>query len=196
MVLDPFVGSGTTLIEASRLGRPSFGLDISRKALKLAERNISAFEDSGDSPAPMSVILGDAAELSDFFDHGSMDLILTSPPYFDIVHYSDDENQIGNISDYSAFVGTMKGVFLECNKVLKRRKFLAIVTADIRKASQYHPIHIDYVNCCLSQGFKLHQILVNIFRTSGKGKRESCMGYPTNFHPWMEHEYILIFQKP
>jgi len=43
-VLDPFAGSGTTLIAAKRLGRPSIGVEINPKFCDLTVRNLQTVE--------------------------------------------------------------------------------------------------------------------------------------------------------
>lgn len=189
-VFDPFMGSGTTLITAKQLGRNAYGIDCSKKAIEFTLRKL------GNVPNALAIkpIQGDSKDLSQF-ENEKFDLIVTSPPYFDIVHYSDEKEQIGNLHDYKVFLENVIQVFEECYRVLKNNKFLCIVTSDIRKAKQYYPIHVDYIIELQKTGYRLHQILINVFNTSGKGKREDCMGYPSNFHPWMMHEYILIFQK-
>lgn len=185
-VLDPFVGSGTTLVACARLGRRGLGFDCSEKAMAFAGKQIG--ENKG-----VEAKKGDARKLD--LPAESVDFIVTSPPYFDIVTYSSDGEQIGNISDYSRFLAEIGKSFDEMSRVLKKGRFLAIVTADIRKAKAYFPLHVDYAKLLSERGFRLHQILINIFETSGKRKREECMGYPSNFHPWNVHEYILICQK-
>lgn len=189
-VFDPFMGSGTTLVVAKRLGRNAYGVDCSKKATEFTLRKL------GDIPDRLVIkpIRGDSRNLSDFRDN-MFDFLITSPPYFDIVHYSDEKEQLGNIHNYDEFLKNVIQVFKEGHRVLKPQKYLSIITSDIRKAKVYYPIHVDYINQLQKIGFRLHQILINVFKTSGLGKRENCMGYPSNFHPWMVREYILIFQK-
>jgi site-specific DNA-methyltransferase (adenine-specific) len=189
-ILDPFMGGGTTLAVARELGRNSFGIECSQKAIKFAERRLAACQFSR---AITKIVNGDSRKMP--FEDEFFDFIVTSPPYFDIVHYSDDEEQLGNLHNYTEFLNEMVKVFKECYRVLKFEKYFCVVTSDVRKAKMYFPIHIDYVNKLREIGFRLHQILINVFHTSGAAKREACMGYPSNFHPWMVHEYILIFQK-
>ena len=187
-VLDPFVGSGTTLKVAQELGRHAIGIDCNENAIRLTNKKIKS-----ENKLEIEARVGDSRKLSKIEDD-EIDFIVTSPPYFNIVNYSKQKNQIGNTSEYNKFMDDMVKVFQNCKRVLKKGKYMAIVTADIRKASNYYPIHVDYIHHLKQIDFKIHQILINRFQTSGREKREKCMGYPSNFHPWMEHEYILIFQ--
>lgn len=188
-ILDPFVGGGTTLIAAKELNRNAYGVDCSEKAIELCNKRLSALEIKNN--AKVKVIHGDSRRLE--FEKETFDFIITSPPYFDIVKYSDDSSQLGNITNYNKFLDEVMKVFKECYRVLKKSKYFCVITSDVRKAHWYYPIHVDYINRLQKIGFKLHQIMINIFHSSGK--REDCMGYPSNFHPKMIHEYILIFQK-
>ncbi len=190
VILDPFMGGGTTLAVARELSRNSFGVECSQRAINFAERRLKTRQLSN---VTTKIVKGDSRKLP--FEDEFFDLIVTSPPYFDIVHYSDGMEQIGNFHSYTEFLNETMKVFKECHRVLKPGKYLCVVTSDVRKAKTYFPIHIDYVNKLTEIGFRLHQILINVFRTSGASKREACMGYPSNFHPWMIHEYILIFKK-
>lgn len=189
-ILDPFMGGGTMLAVARELGRNSFGIECSQKSIEFAERRLVTEQPS---KITAKIIKGDARRMP--FKDEFFDFIVTSPPYFDIVHYSDDKEQLGNIHSYAKFIDEMAKVFKECYRVLKSGKYFCVITSDVRKAHEYFPIHVDYINELRKIGFRLHQILINLFNTSGISKREACMGYPTNFHPWMIHEYILIFQK-
>jgi site-specific DNA-methyltransferase (adenine-specific) len=47
--------------------------------------------------------LGDARDLS-WIDSQSIDLIVTSPPYWTLKRYEDNENQLGHIEDYNQFL--------------------------------------------------------------------------------------------
>jgi site-specific DNA-methyltransferase (adenine-specific) len=190
-ILDPFVGSGTTLIESKKLGRNSYGVDCSKKAVDIANGKLSEIKTS----SSISKIYHADSRRLDFLGDIEFDLIITSPPYYNIIEYSKDKEQIGNIKNYDDFINNTMEVLKSATSLLKKGKYFCIITGDIRKKDNYYPIHVDYINNLSKFDLELNQIIINIFKTSGKGKREDCMGYPSNFHPWMIHEYILIFKK-
>jgi DNA modification methylase len=194
LVLDPFAGSGTTLAAALRLGRTGIGFDISDRAIRICQRKVELMAVGQDLKHKVKIVKHDST--SPFpIPNRSVDLIVTSPPYFDIIRYSEDLAQLGNVDDYTEFLNRLGQALRNCRDSLRMGHFLCVVTADVRKAHTYFPLHVDIVNVCRSLGLAPRQVLINIFRTSGKKGREECMGFPSNFHPWNTHEYVLIFQR-
>src|SRR6266496_6645012 len=80
-VLDPMVGSGTTLIEARLLNRNALGLDINASAVAITQERLN-FE--VENPSRQKVMTGDVRNLGLLADD-TIDLILTHPPYANIV---------------------------------------------------------------------------------------------------------------
>lgn len=52
-------------------------------------------------------------------DNDSVDLIVTSPPYFNIKDYGEDDEQVGDIGDYNRFIESLLEIWIECERVLK-----------------------------------------------------------------------------
>ncbi len=86
LILDPMVGSGTTLIEAKLLHRSAVGIDINPEAVELSKK---ALEFNYNTNSKQGVIKGDARDLS-IFDDNQFDLIIIHPPYLNIVRYSNE----------------------------------------------------------------------------------------------------------
>lgn len=82
-ILDQFMGSGTTLIEAKLLNRNAVGVDINKKALHITSEKLD-FDSF--NQARIFIRHGNACFL-DFIKDGKIDLICTHPPYADIIHY-------------------------------------------------------------------------------------------------------------
>ena len=81
IVLDQFVGSGTTMIESLLLNRKTIGIDINDKALNITKSRIK------DIGGKYKLIKGDATKLT--LKNKSIDFICTHPPYMDIIKYSN-----------------------------------------------------------------------------------------------------------
>jgi len=86
VVLDPFAGSGSTLIAAARLGKRGVGFEVSEEYYSLALRRLSdrdLFQAEGEASG--AVYLADARRMLEYVPPESVDLVITSPPYWDIL---------------------------------------------------------------------------------------------------------------
>ncbi len=187
-VLDQFVGSGTTLIEAKLLNRNAIGIDINDKPISISKKNLD-FEYDG-----MSKILvrkGDATRL-DYIKDDSIDLICTHPPYADIIHYSDNNKEDLSLLSMEAFLDKIKMVANESFRVLKRGKICAFMMGDIRRKGNVIPLGFDTMQAFLDAGFKNKEIIIK--------EQHNCQS--TDY--WMNknrkflmlaHEYIFVFMK-
>ncbi|MEM0142802.1 MAG: DNA methyltransferase, partial [Candidatus Parvarchaeum sp.] len=88
IVLDPMVGSGTTLIECKLLGRDAIGVDINEDAIMIAQDRLN-FQALELPKSEIKTFVGDARNLS-LINDNTIDLVLTHPPYVNIVSYTKD----------------------------------------------------------------------------------------------------------
>src|SRR5262245_35995834 len=88
LVLDPMCGSGTTLIEARLLNRNALGYDVNQNAVDISKARLDF---PVENASKQVVRRGDVRKLADL-DENRVDLILTHPPYANIVKYSDSKN--------------------------------------------------------------------------------------------------------
>ena len=129
IVLDQFMGSGTTLIETKLLQRKGIGIDINPIAIKIAKRNLNFDKNREYEPR---IFNGDARNLY-FIHNNRIDLICTHPPYSNIIKYSKGiEGDLSNY-DIDKFVDEMSIVAKESFRVLKENKYCAILMGDTRK---------------------------------------------------------------
>lgn len=112
-ILDQFLGSGTTIVEAKLLNRNAIGVDINSLSVSLTETNLQF---QCDSKSKIFITKGSATELS-FIKNSSMDFICTHPPYANIIRYS--KNIPGDISNLGAedFLLEMQNVAVEAMRV-------------------------------------------------------------------------------
>lgn len=128
-ILDQFMGSGTTLVEAKLLNRNAVGIDINLSSISIAETNLNF---SCKSQSKIYIKQGNATNLS-FIKNNSIDFICTHPPYADIIKYSDGIEGDLSLLSVENFLSETKKVALECHRVLKKRKYCAVMIGDIRK---------------------------------------------------------------
>ena len=147
-ILDQFIGSGTTLVEAKLLNRNAIGVDINPQSVSISEKNIQ-FE--GDSLSKIFIREGDATKL-DFVKNEKIDLICTHPPYADIIQYS--EGIKGDISHLKTeeFLQEMDKVAKESFRVLKNGKICAVMMGDIRKNGKVVPLSFRTMESFIIKG--------------------------------------------
>ena len=105
------------------------------------------------------IILGDARRMTAVRDE-SVHLIVTSPPYFDLVEYTDGDAQLGHIHDYGAFLDQLGKVWAEAMRVLIPGGRLCVVVGDVcrsrRRFGRHEviPLHADILVQCRALGFE------------------------------------------
>lgn len=188
-VLDPFVGGGTTAVEAKLTNRNFVGFDINPEAVELSRKKCDF---NLDTTATSVIDLGDARKLP--LDDSSVDLICAHPPYADIIHYS--ENIEGDLSllPIKDFLFEMGRVADECRRVLKKGKFCAILMGDMRKKGMVQPLAFETMRVFELAGFKTKEIIIK--------EQHNCKAtdyWKTNSIKFnfllLAHEYLFVFKK-
>ena len=205
IVLDPFMGSGSTVIAAKDLERVGIGIDINPAFVKLAKQRLSQRRLIPRDIESPKIYCDDAINLTRHVKPGSVDLVITSPPYW-FVHkrkrtadykgsrpYSELARDLGNIEDYAQFMQSLKEIFLRVHQVLKPGKRCIIIVMDIRIQSLFIPFHMDIINMMREIGFTLEDIIIWDRRREYSNLRP--LGYPYVFIVNKVHEYILIFRR-
>lgn len=209
-VLDPFVGVGSTLKAAAIEGRAGVGIELSKKYTDLAKKRLK-IEVAPElcKVATQQIIKGDCRKVLPTLGEASIDLVVTSPPYWNILHkrdhkagqereahgldtrYSDDLRDLGNIPSYDDFVDELGTVFGMCHRLLKPKGHMCIVVGDFRHKSKYYMFHADLAARLERHGFvsKGLQILYQ------RHKRVFPYGYPTAFVPNLHHQFIIVVQR-
>ena len=188
-VLDPFVGGGTTAVEAKLTNRNFIGFDINPAAIELSRQKYAFKFDTTDSSL---IEVADARKLP--LNDNSVDLICTHPPYADIIHYS--ENIEGDLSllPIKDFLFEMSKVAEELYRVLKKGKFCAILMGDMRKKGMVQPLAFETMRVFELAGFKTKEIIIkeqHNCKATGYWKTNSIK---YNFL-LLAHEYLFVFKK-
>jgi DNA modification methylase len=207
-VLDPFMGVGSTLLAAQELGKKGIGFEISKKYAAIAEDRLKSHTDlfANHVTPNYTIYVDDARNIDRYLQKESVDLCITSPPYWDILtekrtadqktlrNYHKKDGNLGEIHDYNIFLKELRGIFAKVYDVLKKGSYCVIEVMDIRKKDRFYPLHMDITNFMQEIGFILDDIIIWDRRREYNNLRP--LGYPFVFRVNKIHEYILIFLKP
>ena len=189
VVLDQFIGGGTTAVEAKLTYRNFIGVDINPKAVELSKIKCDfEFETNYSS----QILQGDARNLN--LPDESIDLICTHPPYANIIQYSDDIQDDLSHLDIKSFLSEIYKVAEESYRVLKKDKYCAILMGDTRKNGMVQPLAFETMNMFRMAGFKLKEIIIkeqHNCKATGFWKTNSVKH---NFL-LLAHEYLFVFKK-
>ena len=205
-VLDPFLGSGTTMEVAEQMGRLSVGIELQPFFAEFAKTRTS-----------QPIVIGNAIEeihCTEKFDDQSFDYVLTSPPYWNTLHksrggnkdtrhkmresrgqsliYSDKVEDLGNIGDVDEYLEQLMSLFKGIYRVLKPNRYVTIIIQNLNYEGRLVPI-----------AWQLGILLAQTGMWNMKGERIWCKdggtlgiyGYPTTYATNNFHHYCLTFQK-
>jgi DNA modification methylase len=163
-VLDPMAGTGSSLIAALRSGRNSYGIELNPRYAEIARQAIADERLTlGESPDDLAseMITGDAS-LAATYPIPLIDYVITSPPYWDMLHakgagtqkkrrtsqeldvfYSDDPNDLGNLVDYEEFLARLVSIYAGLKPLLRERSYLTIIVKNVKKGGRIYPLAWD-----------------------------------------------------
>lgn len=149
------------------------------------------------------IIFGDSRSMKDIPDK-SVQLIITSPPYWQLKDYGSD-SQIGFNDSYEDYINNLNLVWKECNRVLSDGCRLCINIGDQFARSVYYgrykviPIRTEIIRFCEALGLDYMGAVIwqktTTMHTSGGGAIMGSFPYPRNGILKMDYEFILIFKK-
>ncbi|PYP83111.1 MAG: DNA methyltransferase [Blastocatellia bacterium AA13] len=200
-VLDPFAGSGTTLIECRRLGRNGIGVELNSEITEKA-RELIGLEQNRHS-AISEIITGDsranAAEQA-LAEHGvaKVQLVIMHPPYADIIRFSEDTSDLSNAGDVETFLEMFGETVERATALLEKDRYLAVVIGDKYEDGEWIPLGFYCLNEVMKRGYSLKSIVVKNFEeTRAKRDQKQLWRYRAlvgGFYIF-KHEYILLFKK-
>jgi tRNA G10 N-methylase Trm11 len=212
-VLDPFAGTGSTLVAAVRHQRNAVGIEINPTFAALAARRARLACSVG---SESRLVVGDARDLASIWDRErlpAVQLVLTSPPYWDMLGksrggsrsaqrnraadglattYSEDPRDLANIHDYREFLSTTVDVLRATGGVLETGRYLVVVAQNLR----------DVDGTVRTLAWDIARALDRtLFQFQGErvwcqdSKPLGIWGFPSTFVPNYHHHYCLIFRR-
>ncbi len=204
IVLDPFVGSGTTLFECETLKRKFIGFDINPDMVKyvndkMANSLFKAFvinECDVTSKEEFESLSQDALRK---LGSDKVQFVIAHPPYMDVVKFTNKREDLSQVSDLTEFVERFIFAVENFIKILDKNRYFAVVIGDVYKNSEVIPLGF-YVMDAIKRHFqvKLKGIIVkNIEGNRGKLGKGGIWRYRALKSDYyiFKHEYILVFKK-
>lgn len=211
-VLDPFMGTGSTLLAAGKLNRNAVGIELSKEYCDSAIRRIKRHNYKSD----LIAIHGSSDELSKTL-HSVMnkkvlfDYIITSPPYWNQLErnslrqkqrkekglatkYSDDASDLGNTKDYHAFIEKQAEIFDNVFEFTKPNGYLTIIINNVYFDGKLFPLAFDTAISLTNRGDK-SWILKDEKIWLQDDKPLVALGVNSAWVANRHHQYCLVFRK-
>lgn len=154
----------------------------------------------------------DSREQLERFDDESVQLVCTSPPYFNIKDYNIEngggsQGQLGDVDEYSEFIHLLDEVWLECYRMLEPGGRLCVVVGDVLRSRSEHgrhhviPLHATIQEHAQELGFDNLAPIIwykigNASLESGQNARFLGKPYEPGAVIKNDIEYVLLFRKP
>lgn len=215
LVVDPFVGSGTTLVAARDLDRNAVGFDLQKEYIELCDDRLRQL--ALDSTSRQLAIQDDARNIPQYFEEGMVSLILTSPPYANLLYrkrknksrrgdlrknkqymrieqYSEDSRDLGTLAPVE-FGEAMEEIFAGMLPLLKPKGHCVINIPDMWWENQRITLHIIVVEALRKAGYELRNTI--IWDRTNIVNRIGIFGWPSNYITMgTTFEYLLDFWRP
>jgi len=150
------------------------------------------------------IIIGDSRKMEEVEDN-SVDLVVTSPPYWHIKDYGV-EGQVGYGQSLHEYLKDLYRVWKECYRVIKPgRRFCLNIGDQFARSIIYGrykiiPLHAEFIAQCEDIGFDYMGAIIwqkkTTMNTTGGANVMGSYPYPPNGMVEIDYEYILIFKKP
>lgn len=211
LVLDPFCGSGTTLIVAAHLKRKCIGIEINSHIAQLAKLNLEQQTldfDNGELSSwlkQQEIIIGDSTKLLDIgFQPESFDFSFAHPPYWELVKYSEEygsvDGDLSNETSLEGFLQKLEMVFSGVFHLLKKGRFFCVLIGeDFKKGGKTIPLDFYAMQVGMKVGFEFYSKVIKVtrFASSRQGKINISKYRSLRSNYFIcNHDYVVIFKKP
>ncbi len=206
VLLDLFLGSGTSAIEAVNLGRKAVGVELKADMANYVRQKL---EEQGKSEQ-VQIINGDSANQSwtgkaiqrslKQFEREQAQFLFLHPPYADIIRFSDSEQDLSNADSTDAFLELFEQVCQLGYDMLEPGRFAGLVIGDKYAAGELIPLGFLCMERMNRVGFKTKSIIVK--NISGNEKAKGRMSNLWRYRALVggfyifKHEYVFLMQKP
>lgn len=221
LILDPFVGTGTTVIAARKMERPAVGIELVDRFVETARDQLkqsAMSEYTGEGEYEQRVVHGDCRDVLDYVERESVQAMITSPPYANLIHkakddrdkrdysiikeennstigvYSDDRRDFGNLS-YETYIEEIGGLMGDLYGVTRPGGYNIWIVKDFRDTESgrpYIPLHSDIARMGEEAGFDYHDLII---WDQNQHRRLVLNGYPSTFYTNLNSSFFVVLRK-
>jgi DNA modification methylase len=213
LVLDPFVGSGTTLVAAQDLNRNAIGFDLRPEYVDVCEKRLIG--NNFFNSAHQTAVQDDALHIPKYLEPESVSLIWTSPPYANLLNRERknksrrdrDNGQLGKVEQYSQdprdlgtmpleeYTQAMGDIFAGLLPLLRPKAHCVINVPDMWWENERITIHVSLIQELRKRGYELRNTI--IWDRTNIVNKVGIFGWPSNYITMgTTFEYILDFWRP
>lgn len=215
LVIDPFVGSGTTLVAARDLERNAAGFDLQRNYVELCENRIGMVLNDMFNHSQQVAVEDDARNIPLYLAPETVSLIWTSPPYANLLNrkrknksrrdrnngqlnkieqYSQDERDLGTMA-LEEYTQAMGDIYEGLLPLLKPKGHCVINIPDMWWENERITLHVALIEELRRRGYELRNII--IWDRTNIVNKVGIFGWPSNYITMgTTFEYLLDFWRP
>lgn len=199
-IVDPFCGSGTTLLEATRLGRNALGVELNPEVYRKTTEVLKEVTGTEDSRAVLENHDSLRFDFSAFLKKENLPgfkLAILHPPYWDIIKFSENPEDLSMSEDVEDFTGKLARLAEGIIPAMVHGSHIALVIGDIYRKGEVIPLGFKSMDALSSLGLTMRGIIVkDIQNTRAKRNSESLWRYralKSGFYVF-KHEYVFVFR--
>ena len=218
LILDPFLGSGTTLEACRNTKRNGIGIELNERFIPYAKEVCKQTTLNGN--IKLEAIHDDCRNMLNHLKEEIVQLMVTSPPYANFIHrsvedrkkthktslikhanrstvnpYSEKPEDFGNL-EYPEFLKELKDVMKKLFKVTKKGGYNVWVVKDYRDTKNnipYIDFHSDLAKIGEEVGFKYHDLII---WDQTDQRKLVLLGYPSVFYTNQNCSFLVVLKKP
>jgi len=215
LVLDPFVGVGTTLVAAQDLNRNAVGFDLKEEYIEIARKRLE--QSRLNQETQQIAIVDDARNIPEYFEENTISLCITSPPYANMLNrprlnksirgdlrqnehylkvqqYSNDPRDLGTMN-HEEYAKALESIYSGILPLMKPRAHCIINVNDVWWKNKRYLTHIYVIEALTKAGFEFRNTFV--WDKRDLVNKVGIFGWPSNFISLgATMEYILDFWRP